>query len=1067
MTSLPSRIHRARPTHVILALFVAVVAVSALLTGASRADAAVGEAFLSDPMDRTVASGWGADPAGGGYTMSGSAVASVSAGVATLAAPAAGRTGTVRWGGTTPADIDLVTTAAVPDLPASSGVYLSTHVRDSGDRSYAARLRLMGDGRTELELVSFSGFKATVLSAKTISLGDAVGSGFSVEVVAVGTNPVQLRARAWAADGTRPDWQVRASDASSTRITAGGGLAWSEYSSTGGAVAPVLIQDVTATPGSLPEEGSTAGCAEGDIACDQFDRTTAAGWGAADLGGSWTGSGAAVLSVDGEAGVIVSPAAGRSSTATLAASVPADTRVTADIGIRALPAGGSGLYLSLANRVVGDNAYGVRLRVMTDGTAELQLVRLQRLVSAEVLSSVRLDHRIAAGDHLRVAFEVTGTTTVQLAAKTWASSGTEPADWAVTATDASAARIGGGGRIGVVLYSASGGSTPQVAIDAIAVRAATSDAGEQPTTPTQPEEPTTPTPDGTFPRGDAGADAPGSFSYPVPATAIHVAVTGSDVNSGTAAQPVQSITAALRKVPSGGTIVVHAGTYHEEVLVPPQKRVTIQPAPGDEVWLDGAERVTGWRAESGVWVKDGWTLKLDASPTYTAGASDGASAGWQFVNPAYPMAAHPDQLWVGGAQLTEVATRAQVTAGTFFVDKSRSQLVMGSDPTGRPVEASTLTQAMSIRSAGTVVRGIGVRRYATSVPQMGTVVVAASDVTVSEVTVRDNSTTGLYTWSPRTTFSRVSVIGNGLLGAGASTADGLKVDHLLSVGNNAQQFNRAPVSGAFKVTRTRDVEVKDSAFLDNLGQGPWFDESVYDITFTGNDVVGNTGHGLVLELSEKAVVADNVVSDNALNGIYVIDTGNVQIWNNTAVGNDRNIAITQDKRRASDTSAAGHDPRQPLPDPTVPWITRNTVIVNNVVGDAEGNCLVCVEDFSKVFTGAQMVSRMDGNLYSRPAVTAPTWFGVWSRGAAGNPAVTNTLALFTAVTGQDAHSMLVEGRSVVDAEYQVLGEAIAGATATAAALVAGTTAIAQPIPAGIAAETHLPSGGEVIGAQPR
>ncbi|WP_223587168.1 right-handed parallel beta-helix repeat-containing protein [Microbacterium sp. OVT16B] len=1066
MTSIPSRLRRARASHGILAFLVVITALAAMLTGTSRADAATTGTILTDTMDRTSASGWGSAPAGGAYTASASSVTSVSEGAASLEAPAAGRTGMVRWNATTAADVDLVTTASVPELPASSGVYLSTHVRDSGDRSYAARLRLLGDGRTELELVSFSGFTASVLSGKTIALGDAVGSGFSVEVVAVGTNPVQLRARAWATGETRPDWQVKASDSSATRITAAGGLAWSEYASTGGAVAPVLIQDVTATPGTLPDTGTGKGCADGDLACDQFDRTNGTGWGSADLGGAWTASGAAVLSVDGDAGVISSPAAGRSSTATLAAPVAADSRVTADIGIRALPTAGSGIYLSVANRIVGDSSYAVRLRVMPDGSSELQLVRLQKLVSAEVLASARLEGKVAAGDELRISFQTTGTATVTLSGKAWPVAGAEPAAWNVSATDASAAHVKDGGRIGIALYSASGGSTPQVAIESIAVRAAKAGTEQptEPTEPTEPEVPTNPNPDGPFPRGDAGAAAPGSFSFSAPATAVHVARTGSDANSGTASQPMQTITAALRKVPSGGTIVVHKGSYHEEVLVPPQKRVTIQPAPGDEVWLDGAEAVTGWRAEGGVWVKDGWTVRLDASPTYTKGAPDGTSAGWQFVNPQYPMAAHPDQLWVGGVQLTEVATRAQVKAGTFYVDKSSSQLVMGTDPSGKPVEASTLTQALSIRSAGTVLRGIGVRRYATSVPQMGTVVIAAADVTVSDVTIRDNSTTGLYTWSPRSTFTRVSVLGNGLLGAGASTADGLRVNHLLSVGNNAQQFNRAPVSGAFKVTRSRDIEVKDSAFLDNLGQGPWFDESVYDITFTGNDVVGNTGNGLVFELSEKAVIADNIVSDNALNGIYIIDTGNVQIWNNTAVGNQRNIAIIQDKRRASDTSAAGHDPRQPNPDPTVPWITRNTVIVNNVVGDAGGNCLICVEDRSKEFTGSQLVARSDGNLYSRPAVTAPVWFGIWSRGSAGDPAVTNTLKAFSTATGQDTHSMLVEGGSVVDDEYQLVVPAAPAALAAAAPAV---TSIAQTIPTAIAAETRLPSGAKLLGAQPR
>ena len=54
------------------------------------------------------------------------------------------------------------------------------------------------------------------------------------------------------------------------------------------------------------------------------------------------------------------------------------------------------------------------------------------------------------------------------------------------------------------------------------------------------------------------------------------------------------------------------------------------------------------------WVSDGtifsagnWTAQFDASPTFTFGAPDGTTAGWSFVNPQYPMAAHPDQVWIG------------------------------------------------------------------------------------------------------------------------------------------------------------------------------------------------------------------------------------------------------------------------------------------------------------------------------------------------------------------------------------------------------------------------------------
>ena len=333
-----------------------------------------------------------------------------------------------------------------------------------------------------------------------------------------------------------------------------------------------------------------------------------------------------------------------------------------------------------------------------------------------------------------------------------------------------------------------------------------------------------------------------------------------------------------------------------------------------------------------MWVRSNWTKFFDSSPTYAKGAPDGTQPGWQWLDPAKPMAAHPDQLWVDGVQLTQVGSRAAVTAGTFYVDQAAQQLVLGTNPAGRKVEASTLAKALTVRSTDSEIRGIGVRRYATSVHMMGSVTVDMPRNTLTDVTIRDNATTGFYTWALNVTLNRVSVINNGLLGAGASQADGLKITGLLSEKNNSQGFNRAPVSGALKVTRARGIKVTDSSFVSNAGQGPWFDESVYDITFTDNDVVGTGGYGLVIELSEKAVVANNLFANSGKAGIMLTNSGNTAIWNNTFSGNARgSIYIAQDARRASNQSTPGHDPRQPFPDPTMSWIVRGTVVMNNVV----------------------------------------------------------------------------------------------------------------------------------------
>jgi parallel beta-helix repeat protein len=240
-----------------------------------------------------------------------------------------------------------------------------------------------------------------------------------------------------------------------------------------------------------------------------------------------------------------------------------------------------------------------------------------------------------------------------------------------------------------------------------------------------------------------------------------------------------------------------------------------------------------------------------------------------------------------------------------------------------------------------------------------------------------------------------------------------------------------------KITRSRGITVKNSAFVNNLSHGLWFDESVYGMTITHNDALGNAANGIVLEISANATIADNVVSHNASDGLKLDDIGGgAQIWNNTLTDNGkRNLDITQDARRGNNASDAGHDPRQVFPDPTMTWITGPDTIRNNIISAPSGNCLLCVEDYSHTFSAAQLAIDPDYNLYRRPSAGAPTWFAVWSRGA-GDPAVYNTLAAFTAATGKDAHSALVE-----NAPAQSPAQLDAAVTGTATGLPASIAAL--------------------------
>ncbi|WP_169570459.1 right-handed parallel beta-helix repeat-containing protein [Nocardioides insulae] len=553
--------------------------------------------------------------------------------------------------------------------------------------------------------------------------------------------------------------------------------------------------------------------------------------------------------------------------------------------------------------------------------------------------------------------------------------------------------------------------------------------------------------------GPAAAATREGGTAPRPATTWHVSGRGADSASGRSGAPWRRLGTAVRRARSGDRIVVHTGTYHESVTVPRGKRLQIRTAPRARAWLDGSRVVRGWhRTAHGASAR--WLVELDSSPTYHRGEPDGTEQGWTFVNPAHPMAAHPDQVWIAGREQRQVGSLAQLRPGTFLVDDRRNRLQLGSDPRGRTVRASTFPRALRVLGAGTQVRGLGVRRFAPSVPDMGAVVVEARGVVLSRMRIRDNATTGLHVTAPRATVHRVRLVGNGMLGMSATYADRLRMLGVLARRNNTERFNTAPVAGGVKIGRSRHLLVRGGRFAGNAGTGLWFDESSYRITVVGAIMRRNARHGLALELSTRALVADTVIARNRGHGIKVNNTARVRLWNNTIVRNGRAVNIVQDDRRLEDLDTPGHDPRRPSPDPTMSWVSRSVSLHNNILGGVRygGNCVLCVEDYSGRFSAEQLRIRASGNVYLRPRRSAPAWAVVWSRGA-GDPAVFRTVRRFRTETGRERRHLDLIGV-----------RALTPGLRARPPITRRTSAVAVPLAGGPARALHRPAGTRHLGA---
>lgn len=516
----------------------------------------------------------------------------------------------------------------------------------------------------------------------------------------------------------------------------------------------------------------------------------------------------------------------------------------------------------------------------------------------------------------------------------------------------------------------------------------------------------------------------GTTKYTVPSIALYVKPSGSTTGTGTANAPFGSLAHAIAKAPSGSTLVLRAGNYHETVTIPLNKKLTVQPYPGEAVWLDGSSSVTGWQKSGATWAVSGWNHMFDKRVSFSKGKDETS----RWTDSTNPYAGYPDQVWINGAAQRQVGSAAQVSAGTFFVDTAQKRLILGSDPTGKTVRASTLQKAMTIAGTGSTVRGIGVRNYATSVYQMGAVTAEVPKITLENLVITQNSSVGLYAWAADHQFRNLTVTHNGLMGIGANKADRLSVKKSLITENNTERFKPAPVSGGMKITASADVIIEDNSISDNATSGLWFDMSAYNTTIVGNKISGNGRYGLLYEASDKAVIADNTFTNAGHTALMIYNAGNVQVWNNTFSANARSIWFMQDERRQTDSSLVSR----------IPWVVKNITVKNNVISYGGGSCPILSQDTTERWFGNDFKVTMDSNIYHRASATAPSNFACWANGSAGTRSF-KTLDEFRAHTGGDAKSVLMQGTSPVSSSLQLTSSALAVATK-----------IATPIPSTIA-----------------
>ena len=484
-------------------------------------------------------------------------------------------------------------------------------------------------------------------------------------------------------------------------------------------------------------------------------------------------------------------------------------------------------------------------------------------------------------------------------------------------------------------------------------------------------------------------------NYAYPSNALFVAPSGSDSAAGTSAAPLHTLGAAVAKAAAGGTIVLRAGTYRESLGIV-SKRLTIQPYPHEQVWLKGSQVVSSWQSQGSTWVASNWTAQFCQT-----------CADPSVIDPAYPNAGLPDQVFLDGVPQSQVISAAAVTPGTFYVDYQAATLTIGSNPSGHVIEASTQDSLVDLvtTAAGSIIRGVGISQYAptwdTSVVSAA-VIVDAANVLLENDVVTQSAARGVAIFKPGVVLRSTNVSVNGYTGVIGNAADNLIVQSCAISDNNTEHFsiaaNSLAAAGGIKVTTSDHVLIEDSIVSGNIGNGIWADVSSYDIDVVRNLVQHSANHGISIELSGTGVVASNVVTDNAHFGIKLSGSTSIDVWNNTAANNGQSqIAVIEDPR--TDTSSADLALG-------ITWDTAKIDVGNNLLAtsaNTTGPMLYTLDANSpKTTSAAMMISRLDYDGWSRPNASQPLVLTNWTD-ASGHYANFATMSALASASGFEAH----------------------------------------------------------------
>jgi parallel beta-helix repeat protein len=522
-----------------------------------------------------------------------------------------------------------------------------------------------------------------------------------------------------------------------------------------------------------------------------------------------------------------------------------------------------------------------------------------------------------------------------------------------------------------------------------------------------------------------GPYGPIQQTYDLPKDAgkiYYVAPNGNARQSGETPDKPTTLASAIERVVTGDAIVMRGGTYRTGGLKLNQG-ITMQPYADEQPVLKGTKVADKWeRLENGLW-KTSWASLFPSKP-----------ADWwqQDRNKGTPLHRfNNDMVFIDGRFLQSTGTQGDVNADSYFIDYNDGQVFIGVDPANRLVEITAFDSALTrIKGScngkasdkkGPVIRGITFTQYAyraieiegtepeglSSESKFGKDVVGS---TFENCTISFCSRVAAYLRGDKLTMRNCLVSDTSTEGIYVISSSDVLLERNIFRRNNIENITGYYPAGVKIFNQCYRVTCRDNLVTDQPNSnGIWYDVGNVDGRFIDNRVEGvgdinkrfsgeqfwPSDNGFFFEISKGAICAGNVFV-NCDHGIFVLNSSNVQIYNNTFVNSTACIG------RTNRTAAGDRFGWHPSTGPDVNAREGHVFVNNLLAGDA--NFLRPLLAFSQMPIQCEQldkpqVKKLDYNVYVRRAenVTGPLIY--WS--PAKNGKCQEAL-----VSPEDLHKML-------------------------------------------------------------